>query len=136
MLEKIRFKGFEIASSQFKEHGEAEGGKYKVSFEGYGISSEKNDEDGDCWIQIEAKPKIQGFDESADPESTTPVFEVDLTMVLFFDYLDEAPLEQEYIVENIWFFENFITISTKLAVESILSHTALNTINLPWSTPA
>lgn len=135
MLEKIRFKGFDIASSQFKEHEDADGGKYRVSFEAYGVTSEKNDEEGDCWIQIEIKPKIQGFNESADPESTTPVFEVEMTLVLFFDYLAEEPLSEEYITDNIWFFENFITISTKLAVESTLSHTALNTIKLPWSTP-
>ncbi|MEZ2829067.1 hypothetical protein [Serratia liquefaciens] len=135
MLEKVRFKGFETASSQFKEHEDAEGGKYRVSFEGYGVTSEKDEEEGTCWIQIEVKPTIQGFSES-DPENKEPVFEVDLTIVLFFDYLSDEPLGEEYITENIWFFENFITISTKLAVESTLNHTALNTIKLPWSTPA
>lgn len=135
MLEKVRFKGFETASSQFKEHEDAEGGKYRVSFEPYSVTSEKDEEDGACWIQIKVKPTIQGFSES-DPENKKPVFEVDLTIVLFFDYLSDEPLGQEYITENIWFFENFITISTKLAVESTLAHTALNTIKLPWSTPA
>ncbi|MBS3894881.1 MULTISPECIES: hypothetical protein [Serratia] len=135
MLEKIKFKGFEIASSQFTENGDTEGGKYNVSFEGYGVTSEKNDDGGGCWIQIEVKPRIHGFNESADPESATPVFEVELSMLLFFDYLAEEPLSKSYISENIWFFENFITISTKLAVESTLSHTVLNTIKLPWSTP-
>lgn len=135
MLEKIRFKGFDVTSSQFKEHEDSDGGKYKVSFEGYGVNTEKNDEGGDCWIQIEVKPTIQGYNESADPKITTPVFEAELTIVLFFDYLADEPLSEDYITENIWFFENFITISTKLAVESTLSHTALNTIKLPWSTP-
>ncbi|HAT4981060.1 TPA: hypothetical protein I9744_004274, partial [Serratia marcescens] len=127
MLDKVKFKGFEIASSQFQEHEDAEGGKYRVSFDGYGITSEKNEEDGECWIQIEVKPKIQGFNGAVDPEKSTPVFEVDLTIVLIFDYLSDDPLKEEYITENIWFFENFIAISTKLAVESTLNHTTLNT---------
>ncbi|CAI1599013.1 Uncharacterised protein [Serratia fonticola] len=134
MLEKIKFKGFETSASEFKELEDAEGGKYKVTFEGYKFTSDKDEDEEFSWIEVIAEPNITGYSKD-DTENTTPVFNVDLTITLFFDVQSEDIVSYDFFKKNIWFFENFVAISTKLAVESTLLHTPLSTIKLPWSIP-
>lgn len=136
MLKNIKFDGFDIVSSSFSDNSEAEGGRYRVSIEGFDFSSDR-DENGNCWAQIEFTPCIQGYPEGDDDpdEGEEPSFELRMELVLAFDIVDGDPVNEAFLIENSWFFENFMSISLKLAAESTLKFTPLRELSLPWHAP-
>lgn len=140
MLEKIKFGGFEISSSQFVQHKDSQGGRFKLSVDKcqFGYEYDESEKKGN--IQIIVESSIKGFDEQAldDPENPKEdglAFEVNSKIVVYFDVEDKEPVTNEFFEKNSWFFENFYSLSLKLALESIMQNTPMQTIDLPWYIP-
>jgi len=144
MLEKIKYQGFEITSSQFTEHREIAGGRYNVSVNECEFTSGFDEEESKNWAQLSLFPSIEGYEDSAnaenvnesEPDPASLAFEVKLKLFIYFEVEGSEVLTQEFFEKNSWFFENYMALSIKFAVESVLKHTPLNTIKLPWSMPA
>lgn len=136
MLSKIKYKGFEIASSQFVEHKDIDGGHYDVSLEQSEFSSGCDEEENKSWAQMVIQPSVFGYEEDSGSDSRELAFEVKLKVYIFFEIEGKEIISEEFFEENSWFFENFLAISIKLAVESVLKNTPLHTIKLPWSVPS
>lgn len=141
MLDKIKYKGFEVVSSQFTEHKDSEGGRYNVSLNGCEFSSGYNEQESKSWAQLIIEPCVQGYEDSAydqqeEPDAEGLAFEVNMKIYVFFDIEGRELITEAFFNENTWFFENFMAVSLKLAIESVLKNTPLNTISLPWSVPS
>ena len=141
MLEKIKYGGFEISSSQFVQHKDSEGGRFKLSVDKcqFGYDYNESEEKGN--IQIIVESSIKGFDEQAleDPENPNEdglAFEVNSKILVYFDVEDKQPITDEFCKENAWFFENFYSIPMKLALESTMQNTPMQSIDLPWHIPS
>lgn len=140
MLERIKFKGFEVSSSQFIEHKDSNGGRYKLVVSDGDFGSEYDEELEKCWAQLAIDASIKGYDDGAfdDPENPDEeglAFEVNLKLFIFYDIEGKEPIEEDFYESNHWFFENFTSISLRLAFESMLERTPMRTIKLPWSVP-
>ncbi|EOG5422579.1 hypothetical protein ACLE0V_000035 [Cronobacter sakazakii] len=140
MLDKIKYNGFEVSSSQFIEHKDSDGGRYKVSINECEFSSDYDEESGKAWAQMCIEASVKGYEEGAldnpdEPNEDGLAFEVNLKFYIFFDINGNEPLTEESFEENAWFFENFMAITLKLAIESVLVHTPMDSIRIPWSVP-
>jgi hypothetical protein len=140
MLEKIKFKGFDISSTQFVEHKDRDGGRFKLSVSDVEFGSGYDDEEHSGWAQLTLEASIKGYEDGAlenpdEPNEEGLAFEVNLKIDIFYDVEDEKPITEEFYESNLWFFENFTSIALKLAFESVLQRTPMRTIKLPWSVP-
>ncbi|CFQ98171.1 MULTISPECIES: hypothetical protein [Yersinia] len=133
MLDKIIFKGFEVTSSEYNEYKDAEGGKFRVLFDHYKLLQDADD-DGNREIIIEAAPSINGYSEDGEDEDDL-AFKVKIALRLYFDFESDRDMTEDECSKNSWFFDNFVSIATKLTVESTLKHTSIKSIELPWSRP-
>lgn len=131
MLENIRFRGFDVEGSSLKIHrDESEGGKFNVKFLEHEVVFQ-NDEDGN-WIFVQVKPTATGYSDS-DEDTENPVFEAFVALSLAFECNFKEDLEEDFHEKNSWFFENFVSVAAKIAIENLLKGSALETISLPWS---
>ncbi|EJD4606489.1 hypothetical protein HCI75_02890 [Escherichia coli] len=140
MLEKIKYQGFTISASQFIEHKDSEGGRFKLLVSDSEFASGYDEEQKKCWAQLAIEASIKGYDDDAlidpdEPDEEGLAFEVNLKIDVFYDIDGDKPIEEEFYESNLWFFENFTSITLKLAFESILERTPMRTIKLPWSVP-
>ncbi|MBW9464281.1 MULTISPECIES: hypothetical protein [Kluyvera] len=140
MLERIKFKGFEVSSSQFIEHKDSDGGRYKLVVSDCDFGSGYDEEQEKCWAQLTIDASVKGYDDGAlddldNPDEEGLAFEVNLKIFIFYDIEGKEPIEEEFYESNQWFFENFTSIALKLAFESTLERTPMRTIKLPWSVP-
>lgn len=131
-LSKIKFRGYDVNGSSLVIHDETKEGRYKVSFGEISIST-NSDEDGN-WMFVDVTPTVAGFEEDSVDEEN-PVFEATASLTVSFQCDFEEIVSEEFYKENAWFFENFIYISTKLAIDNILRDTVLGDIGIPWSHP-
>lgn len=135
MLDKIRFKGFDLEGSSLfiNDDDNSEGGKYSLKFSEHRVIPQ-NDEDGN-WVFIEVTPSVIGFprDKTNIEDGEDVLFKAEANLTLTFEcYLDENVTEDFYN-ENSWFFENYVYVCTKLVFENMFKDTVLDTIKLPWS---
>lgn len=140
MLEKIKYQGFEISSSQFVEHKDSEGGRYKLSVSEGEFSSGYDEEQKKSWAQFIVESSIKGYDDGAfenpdEPDESGLAFEVNLKIIIFYDIEGEQLVDEEFYKLNEWFFDNFTSVTLKLAYESVLERTPMRTVKLPWSVP-
>ncbi|MGR7050910.1 hypothetical protein ACU637_09335 [Klebsiella aerogenes] len=140
MLERIKFNGFEVSSSQFIEHKDSDGGRYKLVVNDGGFGSGYDEEQEKAWAQLTIDASIKGYDDtlSDDPENPKEdalAFEVNLKLYMFYDIEGKQPIDEKFYESHQWFFENFTSITLKLAFESMLERTPMRTIKLPWSVP-
>ncbi|GEM_PF-2438471 len=141
MLEKIRFKGFDLEGSSLSilEDDNSEGGKYSLTFTGHKVIPQKDD-DGN-WLFIEVKPCVTGYprDKKVDEETKESVedddalFRAEASLSLTFECELEDEVSEEFYNENSWFFENYVYICTKIVIENMFKNTVLETVTLPWS---
>lgn len=138
MLEKIRFSNFSVNSSSFKMNGDPDsGGRYKVSFSEFGFKSEI-DEDGDNWIEMAITSRVAGYEDGSDEPDPdeTPIFEANFSLSIFFIVQEKSfEITEAFYKENSWFFKNYISMTCKLAAESILKYTPMYELELPWTPP-
>ncbi|TCB98135.1 hypothetical protein E0L21_22460 [Kosakonia quasisacchari] len=140
MLEKIKYKGFEISSSQFVEHKDSEGGRFKLLVSDGQFASGYDEEDKKSWAQMVLEASIKGYTDEAldnpdEPDENGLAFEANVKIDVFYDIEGDEPISEEFYTSNLWFFENFTSITLKLAFETILERTPMRTIKLPWSVP-
>ncbi|HFD9218971.1 TPA: hypothetical protein ACF632_000455 [Salmonella enterica] len=128
-LSKIHFRGFEVNNSSLQIHDEKKRGTYRIRFDDFSISHDSN-ENGN-WLNVEVKQVVEGT--TSDDGKIVPVFKVTVSLTMFFecDFAEDKP--EDFYRSNFWFFENFAFIATKISVDDILKNTALEAINLPWS---
>ncbi|HAV1874337.1 TPA: hypothetical protein JG889_000959 [Enterobacter hormaechei subsp. steigerwaltii] len=137
MLEKIRFTGFDIEGSSLyiNENDDSEGGKYNLKFSDQKVTPQLDD-DGN-FLFIEVTPTMQGYSrerpEAEVDEDEDVIFQVQVKLTLTFECFLDEELTQDIYNENSWFFENYVYICTKQAIEKMLKDTVLETISLPWS---
>ncbi|STS53558.1 Uncharacterised protein [Klebsiella pneumoniae] len=135
MLERIRFKGFDIEGSSLyiKDDDSTEGGKFNVKFTEQKVIPQL-DEDGN-FLFIEVTPSMIGYphDKTDSGNDEDVIFKAEVKLTLTFECYLEEEVSQETYSNNQWFFENYTYICTKLALEKILKDTVLETISLPWA---
>jgi len=128
MLNKIRFRGFDIKSSSLEiQDQESEGGKFNVRFNEHKVTPLK-DEDG-YWLFLDVNPVITGLSNADDQV----LFEATVALTLSFECDLKDEIDEKFYDENSWFFENFVFIVTKIAFENLLKGSIIETIVLPWS---
>jgi len=135
MLEKVSYLGYELVNSSFSLLNVPKGKghyKYSVNQDGdFRFSEVTNDgEHVHNEITISVNSHVHGFVEGSDD----PVFTLDAKFLVTFE-LDKADfIEEEFAIENKWFFMNFAAIASKSIIDSTLSHTALKGTFIPSST--
>ncbi|KDE37461.1 hypothetical protein AW40_07070 [Kosakonia radicincitans UMEnt01/12] len=140
MLEKIKYKGFDISSSQFVEHKDSEGGRFKLLVSNGQFVSGYDEELKKSWAQMALEASIKGYNDEAlenpdEPDEEGLAFEANLKIDVFYDIEGDEPIDEKFYMANEWFFENFTSITLKLAFESVFERTPMRTIKLPWSVP-
>ena len=135
MLDKIRFKGFDLEGSSLfiDDSDNSEGGKYSLKFSEHHVVPQK-DEDGN-WLFIEVKPSITGFprDKKDFDDGEDVLFKAEATLTLTFECDLDEEVTEDFYNENAWFFENYVYVFTKTVFENMFKNTVLDTITLPWS---
>ncbi|EEC8802969.1 hypothetical protein WKC13_004661 [Escherichia coli] len=136
MLKNIKYAGFDIVSSSFRDNTSDDGGFFKVSIEELKFASGRDD-DGTSWFRIGFSPSIKGYpDREGEPVGDEePSFELKMELITDFDIINGGAIDEKFFVENSWYFENFMSLTLKLAVDSVLKHTSLSDIYFPWYVP-
>ncbi len=134
MLQNIKYAGFDIVSSSFKDNTSDDGGFFKVSIEEVKFSSGRDD-DGTCWFRIGFSPSIKGYPDRDGAGDEEPSFELKMELITDFDIMNGELIDEKFFVKNSWYFENFMSLTLKLAVDSVLKHTSLSDIYFPWYSP-
>ncbi|EON5346194.1 hypothetical protein ACLGGI_005208, partial [Escherichia coli] len=136
MLKNIKYAGFNIVSSSFKDNTGDDGGFFKVSIDEVKFSS-GCDDDGTSWFRIGFSPSVKGYPDRKEDsvEDEEPSFELNMELIVDFDIINGQSVDEQFLLENSWYFENFISITLKLAADSILKNTLLSDIYFPWYTP-
>lgn len=142
MLEKVHFRNYEVTSFDFKEYKDSANGYFNVEFGELEIEFSKNVDDLFSYIIVTYSPELSGYEgdepEEDDEQSKNDrilAFRVSASIRMSFEYDSEEELPEDYVEKNAWYFKNYVAISTRLAFESLLSGTALDSIKLPWSRP-
>ncbi len=58
-----------------------------------------------------------------------------MELITDFDIMNGELIDEKFFVKNSWYFENFMSLTLKLAVDSVLKHTSLSDIYFPWYSP-
>jgi len=138
MLSDIKFDGFNIVSSSFKVHKDSGEGRFEVKFDEVSINNMIDPESESKLINIITTPKLIGYSRSPDKENEydeEPSFEAEVVLKLSFRNNCEVEIDDNFYRDNSWFFENFISIAVKLSIESLLTNTMFEAIQLPWGRP-
>ncbi|ENL8725982.1 hypothetical protein AB6I73_000841 [Citrobacter amalonaticus] len=135
ITKKIFFDGFDVTSSRFVDHdnSDVEGGRFNVDFTELKFTAEKESEELQ-YIYLETVAILKAYNGLSTEEylDENLAFECDVSLSLVFKYLSDKELTNEEFESNLWFFENYISLSGKLALESLLKNTMIETIKLPW----
>lgn len=135
IIQDIHFDGFDITSSRFvdRDESDTDGGRFNVDYKGLNFSSfQENEETHDFTLDTTAILKAYNGEATEDYSDDNLAFECEVSFSMRFKYFSEKAIEESDIEKNLWFFENYLFLSGKLALESVLSHTMIDTITLPW----
>ncbi|WNJ97729.1 hypothetical protein RND59_16500 [Vibrio ruber] len=133
MLEEVSYLGHELVNSSFSLKKEPRGKgyyKYNISIGDKFNFFKTHDDEGEH-LHNEISISINAFVHGFEKDSEALVFIMDIEFIIRFE-LDKGQLmEQDYAMENEWFFMNFASIASKTIIDSILSHTALKGTFIP-----
>ncbi|HBW9607136.1 TPA: hypothetical protein ACWW9G_004573 [Klebsiella pneumoniae] len=136
MLEKYFFEGFEVLSSSFREINIGEEGFITVNTDDPEVSYEPVEEEDEQSFRIsmliDAKIRAYSGPKRDDPEESDLAFESNAVFKTFFYLRDADEFDEDFIQNNLWYFERFNVIALKLVTENILRHTSLNYLPIPW----
>ncbi|END9122938.1 hypothetical protein ACUU8A_000369 [Enterobacter hormaechei] len=135
IIKDIHFNGFDITSSRFVERDESDtdGGRFNVDYKGLNFSSlQENEGNHEFFLDTTAILKAYNGEATEDYSDENLAFECEVSFSMRFKYLSEKGIEESDIEKNLWFFENYLFLSGKLALESVLRHTVIDTITFPW----
>lgn len=133
MLEEVSYLGHELVNSTFSLKKEPRGKgyyKYNVSIGDQFSFVEVHDDEGKH-LHNEISISINSFVHGFEKNSEEPVFIMDIEFIIRFELDKDQFMEQDYAIENEWFFMNFSSIASKTIIDSILSHTALKGTFIP-----
>jgi len=133
MLENVSYLGHELTKSTFSLQKEPKGkGYYKYDvtigdeFSFIEVSND-NQEHLHNEISVLLKSFVHGFENDSDVQ----VFTLDIEFYVRFELDKEQFMEQNFAIDNEWFFVNFANVASKSIIDSILSHTALKGTFIP-----
>lgn len=135
MIENVRYLGIEIKESSFERFEvESEGGTYGLEASNSSVvirGAEESDSENVTFFSVPVSAKVWGEDKKTKDKVFVckANFEVDFVLEDnggFDD--DEIP---NLLESNDWFFKNFIAISVKTALESVLNNTSFSGIDIP-----
>lgn len=134
MLEKFYFEGFEVISSSFKEINIGEEGFITVNTQDPEVSYEKNDDSNSFKISMLIEANIRAFSgpRRDDPDESDLAFESNAVFTTFFSLNDSDTFDEQFVQDNLWYFERFNAIALKLVTENILRYTSLSYLPIPW----
>ena len=135
MLKNIAFDGFLVKSISYNVNDVSEKGTFNVFYSDSEIKSFTTEDTNEQQISITFDVSMVGYSEGSDISSdeVEPAFEVDFVIETFFFDLNEMPMEEKDIEENMWFFENFNQISAKIAADNAFQNSELSHIPIPWT---
>lgn len=132
MLKNIGFDGFSVKTSSFHVNDITEQGTFNVSFSEIHVGIVEADKESPQQIIMTFDVSMVGHAEGVDPE-VDPAFEANFVLETVFIDINEKPMSEEDIHENLWFFENFNQIATKIASENIFKHSDISHMPIPWT---
>ena len=126
MLENFYFEGFEVIYSSFKE--------INIGEEDPEVSYEKVDDSNSFKISMLIEAKVRAFSgpRREDPDESDLAFESNAVFTTFFSLSDADAFDEQFVQDNLWYFERFNAIALKLVTENILKHTSLSYLPIPW----
>lgn len=135
IIKDIYFNGYEVLAVRFIEHpkGEnTEGGRFDVVWGKVKIGFGEED-NGEKFIHINAKPTLKAYSGEDEKSEEKLAFECEITLRIIFNYKGEHHITEEAFEKNRWFFDNYLALCSKLALENAMKNTAIESISLPWS---
>lgn len=135
MLKNIGFEGFTVKSSKFQVNELTEQGTFNVSFSEPDVDFIEAEEDSPQQIVMTFDVNMVGHAEGVDandPE-VEPAFEAEFLIETTYRDLNEKAMSEEDINQNLWFFENFNQIATKIASDNIFKNTEIGYMPIPWT---
>lgn len=134
-IKDVYFKGYEVSSVKFIEHptGEStEGGRFDVRWGKVKIAF-GDDVDGEKFIHVNAHPTLKAYSGEDEKSEEKLAFECEISLCVIFNYKAENHITEEIFEKYKWFFDNYLALSSKLALETAMRNTAIDSISLPWS---
>jgi hypothetical protein len=134
MLNKISYLGHELVKSSFSLEKDPQGKgyyKYNVSVAENEFSFSEVHDNNHGHSHNELSMVLNTFVYGYEKKSEDPVFKLDIKFIIRFELNKSDVIEQDYALDNEWFFINFASIASKEIIDSILSHTALKNTFIP-----
>jgi hypothetical protein len=135
MLKNIGFEGFTVKSSKFQVNELTEQGTFNISFSEPNVDFVEADKDNPQHIIMTFDVSMVGHAEGVDasvPE-VEPAFEAEFLIETIYIDLNEEAMSEEDINQNLWFFENFNQIATKIASDNIFKNSEIGYMPIPWT---
>lgn len=135
MLKNVGFEGFTVKSSNFQVNDITEKGIFNVSFSDIDIGIVEPDKDGPQQIIMTFEVSMVGHSDGADVDDpdVEPAFEANFQIETTYKDLNEKVMSEDDIHENLWFFENFNQIATKIASDNIFKNSEIGYMPIPWT---
>ncbi|WP_123329722.1 hypothetical protein [Erwinia sp. JUb26] len=135
MLKGIGFDGFNTKSASYEINDISERGSFNVFFSDPDVTISKETDVQYQQILMKFEVSMLGYAEGVDPEKedSEVAFEAQFTIETYFTDHNENPMNENDIQENMWFFENFNQISTRIAADSTFKNSDINHIPIPWT---
>lgn len=135
MLKNIGFEGFTVKSSKFQVNDISEQGTFHVSFSEIDVEIIEADKDAPQHIIMTFDVSMIGHSEGSDTKDLEeePAFEAEFVIETSYKDLNEKVMSEDDIHENLWFFENFNQIATKIASDNIFKNSEIGYMPIPWT---
>ncbi|MBJ7537168.1 hypothetical protein [Marinomonas transparens] len=131
MIERIRYTGVELKKASFvKFEVDSEGGTIGLEATPDLIVITSSELDGTTFFSIPVEAKIWGEDKGTGDKVFLCEALLDVDFACTKDDANEEILN-ELVVSKEWYFRNYIALSVKTSLESILSNTAYDGIEIP-----
>tara|TARA_R110001583_G_scaffold125135_1_gene276640 strand:- start:2167 stop:2586 length:420 start_codon:yes stop_codon:yes gene_type:complete len=135
MIENVRYLGIEIKKSSFERFEiESEGGTYGLEATTATVNihvAEEGSDESVTFFSIPVNAKVWGEDKQTKEKVFVcdAYFEVDFALEERDELADDAIANM--LDSNEWYFRNFVAISVKTALESVLKNTSFSSIEIP-----
>ncbi|CDH26638.1 hypothetical protein [Xenorhabdus bovienii] len=137
MLNKIIYSGYDIEKFSFEIIKDSDGGTYSTKINNDTISFFERDPDKqEHPFDIKLDVDLTAYaNEGNAEEDLAFILSASLRIAFIIRDPDINELSEEFMDQNNWFFENYVALSIKLALESLLKNTPFDGLELRWSRP-
>ncbi|MDE9552873.1 hypothetical protein [Xenorhabdus bovienii] len=135
MLNKIIYSGYDIEKFSFEIRKDSDDGIYSAKIINHSISfHEKNLDRQEYPFDIKLDVDLTAYSNEGNTEEDLAfILSASLRITFIIRDTDISELSEEFINQNSWFFDNYVSLSIKLALESLLKNTPFDGLELPWS---